>query len=338
MQARPTAPPQLPLPAEESERVDHQEPPSRDGSGAGQRSAADEEDRIHFFWSALFLTSAALELGLTVGLRGARVGLDHSLDWVGRTSAGLAQSVGILTCLLSVHALLRGVRSGPHLALAVGRGLVGTLPILTVMMAHTQPLPPLVLFVCAAATSAVWMLTALEWQIGSRPEAGWVWLWTLAWIAKAVSATGGAIAWPHGWLVLGDGLASASALILVAGLFVGVTLSSKRPPWTAVGLLTAAFLLARSAPAAGLRDASFPMVLLGRSFEALSPRSSLESFALALSLCVALFGLGRRSARGAPLAIAAVALYLPLSPLSAAAYSLLALEAARWNEQRSQAG
>lgn len=283
-------------------------------------------------WGSSLLASVLVGAGLSPALRGARAGLDDTIEWVDRLGSTLSQFTAILTGLLAVHLSLTCVRHAHPRSVSLLLSIVAAIPIVTLMGAQHAPLgaPPILL--ALGATGVV--LVMVSAHLGSYRAVHRVPM-ALAGASMIAHALGAGLQLRGSAAELLLSCSSALAFLCVAQVTWLLTRASRGlrlflPVALFLPLLGAMTISAGTHP-----DSPFLTMLLGRTLENLqndgSAGSSLSSYGLCLALLMLIWTLassfrpGRRD--NALLALAGLPLCVVLTPapLVLAAATLIAL-------------
>jgi|GEM_PF-3520694 len=290
----------------------------------------DDTDRLLFFWATLYFVSALVSLGVEPALRGAWVGLGPWIERLTPSAALLAQSAAIFSSVCMVQCVVVRGRNTPPLGVRLFMTLLALGVVLVLMAAQLTPLPGVGTLLAASLASLCWFSLALDKSSAGKRGAAWFWMWFLVLALKTLAVSDVARLVPAVSIVAPVALLAFGLLASIA-LGIAFVRSSKRPAWSAAGLVATSLLLAQAETAAGFRHAPRALLLIGRTMSELrgTPPSWFGSWHLGLTLSVALFFLARRSAPGALVSVLCLGLLLPWSPLGAAAFALGALALAR---------
>jgi len=285
-------------------------------------------------WAAALLFGLVVGAGLSPALKGSLAGLDWWIDRVDLIAGVGGQFAAMATWLLTIQLLLAGFRTRGQRALAAVLALLGVWPIVALMGAQRAPLPAQFWLGAIGATAAASVLAASAAR-RTRPWLAFVLLCAgsslaleLAFITTAVWAEHGLEVLPRLRTVLGLGAAG-----------IALVLQTRRSPRGHLLLPFVAgtcLLLFVTAARASEPEATTWMLVVGRTVQSMTPDApwALGAWMPSLQVCLALMAVGwavleRLWPKGTqsvtPLltALCALALAVPITPLSIAALTLL---------------
>jgi len=287
--------------------------------------------------------------GLSPALKGSRAGLDWWIDRVDLAAGIMGQFAAMATWLLTIQLVLAGFRAGTQRPLLTALAVLGIWPVVTLMGAQRATLPVELWLGAIGMTGASCLLSG---SANRRPR---------PWVGLVLGFAGSSLLLELGFIVSAGWLDRApdalprlrAALGLAAG---GVALlmqmrQSLRGHLILPAAVTFCGVLFLTALRAGEADAPTWILLVGRTLQSMTPDAPWAegAWAPALQLCVAVIAVGwtvaerlfrKQPQAPAPLlaAVCALALAVPISPLSIATLTLLGIAALPLGAPRAAAG
>lgn len=289
-------------------------------------------------WALSLLVGLLAGAGLSPALKGSRGGLDWWIDRVDLAAGITGQFAAMATWLLTIQLLLAGFRAGGQRVLVTTLALLGIWPIVSLMGAQRSALPPELWLGAVGAAAAGCLLTSSA----NRQDRPWLALVLgfsgLSLLLELAFVTSGA------WLERGPEVLPRLRTTLGLGLTavaLGLqTAQSARWRLLLPAVAGACGLLFLTALRASEPDAATWILMVGRTLQSMTPDVpwAVGAWAPSLQLCLALSVIGwalldrllpsaRQTVTPLIAAACALALAVPITPLSVATMTLLGVAA-----------
>lgn len=289
-------------------------------------------------WAVALLVGLVVGAGLSPALKGSRAGLDWWIDRVDLAASVMGQFAAMATWLLTIQLVMAGFRAGSQRRLLTALAVLGVWPVVTLMGAQRAALPPNLWLGAIGMTAASCLLSG---SANRRARPG---------VSLVLLCAGVSLSLELGSIISSSWLEHApealprlrSALGLTAGaaaLFLQLR-QSARGHVILPAAVTFSGMLFLTIVRAGQPEAPTWILLVGRTLQSMTPDPhwARGAWTPSFQLCVSMMAVGwtvaerlwRRQAQAPAALLAAVsalALAVPISPLSIATLTLLGIAA-----------